>query len=240
MGTGSFGGSGGGGSGRSSIRGIWYYHFENGKPSGRTESGTDAKEEIKNTLRKFSKDYVNSRFGSPLVKSSYEEIFSFSKYLEEENPCEAIATEYGVEDGKGFLPRWIAKIIEDHQEDEPNTNIRDLTRMCLEDFFLNALNNDIKLYLEGNCAEVLAKLNTTVLESTSGYFLGQLIRRILECEYEQQQPEAQTFIQKQSQILADQIIKSFEREFIKKGEFTYRDFFKVVQKKVGWFMKELS
>lgn len=239
MGTGSFGGGGSGGSGYGSDGGIGIYSFEKGKFVSKIAKSDTVKEELQKKLRKFPKDYVKSRFGSRLVQSSYEEIFKLSRYVYEEDPCKALASEYRIDEGEGFFIRWVEKIMDNYQQHEPNTNIRDLVRICLEDFLVNALGDDIDFYLRGTCTQVLAKLNQAVFKSTSGYFLGYMIRRILEREYEQQQPSVQIQIQKQSQILADKIIRSFEQQFLTERQVTHRDFFRIIQKNIDWFVEEL-
>lgn len=240
MGTGSFGGGGSGGSGVGSDGGIGAYRFKNGQFISATVSSDTAKKEIQRKLRGLPTEYIKNQFGSPLVRSSYEEIFKLSRCINDENPCEVLSREYMIDEGERFLFRWVDKIMASYQQHEPNSNVRDLVRICLEDFLVRALDNDIDLYLNGTCVQVLAKLNRSVFRSTSGHFLGNMVWRVLEREYEKQQPQVQVQIQQQSQILANQVIHSFEERFLKKKQVTHRDFFRIVQENIGWFVEELK
>jgi hypothetical protein len=150
-----------------------------------------------------------------------------------------LSREYMIDEGARFLKRWVDEIMAKYQQLEPNSNVRDLVRIYLEDFLIRAVDNDIDLYLEGTCVQVLAKLERSVFSSTSGYFLGNMVWRVLEGEYEKQQTQVEVQIRQQSQILADQLIHSFEERFLEKNKVTYRDFFRIVQENIGWFVEEL-
>ncbi len=240
MGTGSFGGGGGGSSGiGGSSSGIGGYYFKDGKPIFVSIDSATAKKEIRLLLCKIPKDYLEKLFTSPLVRSFYEELFSFSQCTYLKEPCKALATEFKIKEGLNFLIRWVGSIMDKYQKLELNAKFRDIAQICIADILMKALGDDLELYFSGTCAQVLAKIDRRIFKSTSGYFLGNMIWRMLERESERQQLNVRIQIQKESQILADRIIHSFEERFIKSREAHYRDFFCVIKQNFRWFIQEL-
>lgn len=242
MGTGSFGGIGSGGSGRSSrISGEWGlgYLFKNRKLIPADSSSSAARKEIRRILKKIPKNYIEKQFSSPLVLSMYDELFNFSKCMSSKDPCTVLAATYEISDGPGFLLRLVGILIHKYQQSEIDAKVRDLASLCLEDFLIKTLGDDLDLYLKGTCTQVIKKIDQKVFKSISGYFLGNMTRRVLQREYEIKQPDVEFQIQKESQILADKIINSFKKRFIEKGGVSYRDFFHFIKKNFNWFLGEL-
>lgn len=249
VGTGSFGGGGGGGFGGGGSGGSGGYGggsggycFKDGNYVPAVAKPATVKREVQKTLRRLSKyshGYLDGQFGSPLVRSIYEEVFSFRRSTYSEDPCGALAEEYGIQDGPGFLLRWVDALMEKYQDLESDIKVQGTARTCLEDFLVKALGDNLDLYLTGTCSETLARLDPKIFRSTSGYFLGNLVWRVLERECERQQPEVEVQIRRESQVLADRVIASFEERFLRKGSTGYRDLFRVIQENPDWFRKEL-
>src|SRR5438132_14051005 len=104
MGTGSGGGGGGGGSGSGGGGGllsIGGYRFKGHDIVRSAISSSAARKQIQNVFgsRSFTREYVQAQFGSPLVRSVYEELFHFSGCLKLTDPCGAFAKEYGISAG---------------------------------------------------------------------------------------------------------------------------------------------
>lgn len=156
-----------------------------------------------------------------------------------ENPCDMLAKQHNISASSGFLFRLVTALMDKHKGLISSIKAQEMARECIEDFLIRALDNNLELYLYGTCEQVLEKLNRQLFNDTSRYFLGNMIWRVLEREFERHPPEVQTQIQKESQNLADQVIRSFERKFIGRENIHYRDLFRIIHKDIDWFREEL-
>jgi hypothetical protein len=259
MGTGSIGGGGaGGGSGAGSI-GLGEYRFDGATLVSPVMSQDDIRKKVRSKLRSLSKDYVKKQFGSPLVRAVYEELFVFSRcafsttskekvqsqQLDLANSdemvsasCAALCAEYKIDSGRGFLTNWKEMIRTKYEQSEFDQTVWGNVNLCLEDFLLKAVGDDLNLYHYGTCAQVIRGLRQNIFKSTSGYFLGQLIWRVLDRQYPRQDPGIALQLRRASQEVADRVIESFEMRFKGKGV-GYRDLFGIIQSHPDWFREEL-
>jgi hypothetical protein len=111
--------------------------------------------EAKRILSKLFGDYLATQFCSPMVRALYEQLFELSIQVFQNRSWEGIARRYGVNGDTGCLVQWVSAIIAQFQELEPNQNIRDTARVCLEDFLMFAMGNDVDLYVSGSSEDIL-------------------------------------------------------------------------------------
>jgi hypothetical protein len=130
-------------------------------------------------------------------------------------------------------------VIARFQKEEPNKKAREIARFCLEDFLMFALENDYKMFLSGSSKDVIGKLRRKVFDSTSGYFLGFMIRRIVERQREKLTESREKHLREAAQKKADRIVKSFENKFRVKDQITHRDLFRVICENPDWFTEQL-
>ena len=111
--------------------------------------------------------------------------------------------------------------------------------MCLEDFLLKALGNDIDSYLSADGATIVEKLDESIFKSASGYFLGALVWRVLERDAETLPHDNEALLRDVSQKLADRIVYEFEQKFKNVEQVTHRQIFRVFQENPDWLIGEL-
>lgn len=247
MGTGS-GGGGGSGSGGGGVGGgsatSGGYRFEKDKDGRKRIVGITVEEKtvqasIHRKLRKIPTTYLKKQFGSPLARHIFKELCTFSEWIDMESPCTNLADEYRIEDGPGFLVQWVGALMTMFQHEELNSKMRATARMAAEDFLIRALNDDLDLYVLGACADVLPKLDRRIFARTSRYFLGNMIWRVIEREYERQPRNVQQQMQEECLELAKEIVEVFEERFVKEGKATDCDLFDVIEQQMDWFVQAL-
>lgn len=242
MGSGS-GGGGGGGSGGGGGGGSWGgsggYRWQDGKIKSDVTPQSRAEREAKKILRKLPKDYLMKQFGSPMIDSIYEELFELSVHVFQNRSWQGVTERYGIAGGGGCLNDWAGTMISRARESEPNQKVRETALLCLDDFLVLALNNDIDLYVSGSSADVLGRLKQSVFKKTSNNFLGAMIWRVLEREKEKLQTSAEVQLRVVAQNIANRCISAFESKFHAKSQITYRDLFRVIQDNPAWFLEEL-
>ena len=228
----------GGGGGGGGTRG---YSFRRGKGKTSASSETRAQQTVRNSLAKLardSKNYLVGQFCSPMVKRVFEQLFLLPSPVFRDRRWELVARQFGTSSGPGCLHEWVEKLVAEAASEEPNPKIRETARMCLEDFLITALDDDIDVYLSGDGDAVVKKLSEDRFKSTSGYFLGALIWRVLEREVETLPQDKELQLRQTSQVLADRLVHEFERKF-KTGPVTHRQIFRVFQENPDWLIGEL-
>ena len=237
MGSGSYGGGGGGGGGWAGGGGGGGYTFKGGEVVTRAASARAIETAAFETLCKLPKEYFQKQFGSPLIEEAYKKLFDLSVQIFVNHDWAGVARRYGVDDGPGCLVRWVEAVVTESEQAEPDVRVRETALGCLEDFLVVALNYDIDVFYSGTASEVMAKIDEKVFKSTSGYFLGHLIWRILERE-RNATPEAVEFqIKEVAQKTADRIIADFEAKYYAKDQVTHQQLFSVIRSHPDWFRK---
>jgi hypothetical protein len=269
MGSGSYGGSGGGGSGAGWGGGYSGGVGRSGTPSHGVKGANSSKNgeaaiigpvtfdedgnlhfpdqldehvvdvALVHILKRIPREYLEMQFCNQLVRSAYEQLFRLSVEIFQNKSWAGVAKYYGVAEGAECLRRWSSAVIAKYQAEEQNRKAQEVARVCLDDFLMLALDNDYDLFLSGSCNEVLRALNRKIFDSTSGYFLGLMIWRIVEREREGHPERIETYLRKSSQRRADKIIRSFEYKFKDRNQTTYRHLFRVICENFDWFLGEL-
>jgi uncharacterized protein YneF (UPF0154 family) len=240
MGSGSYGGGGSGGSGagvRSAIGSG--YRSKGGKLESSVKSSSATEKAVREICQGLSKEYCSKMFGSQMIRAVYEHLFTLSVEIFQNKSWSGILKRYNVASGTGCLLEWVNAVLEATGNQESNTKIRETVRVTLEDFLMKALDNDVDRYVSGDANSIIGALDQKTFKSTSGYFLGFLIRRVLERELETLPEVTETQITEAAQVLGDKVINSFENKFLGKNQVTYRDFFRIVQENPGWFLEQL-
>lgn len=235
MGSGSFGGGGGG----LGFSGGGGYRFEKGKITGVAQAQTQVQAEVKQILSKLSKEYLHHYFSSPMLRSIYEQLFILSVHVFQNQTWQGVKDEYGVDDGPGCLSQWVDALILKGEEQEPNQKVSETVRMCLDDFLIRALNNDLDMYLNGTGDQIIQNMKQEVFNNISGHFLSGLVWRVLQRDKERLNTESEAQLQDAAHTIAGRIIGSYERKFYAKKQNTWRDLFKVIDQNKEWFVKEL-
>jgi len=246
MGSGSFGGGGGGGGGGSSGGGgggggMRGYSFHGGRGETAASSETKARRTVRDTFAKLSRDsknYLAGQFCSPMVRRVFEQLFLLPSPVFRDQRWELVARQMGTGSGPGCLHEWVEKVVAEAAGEEPNPKVRETARMCLEDFLITSLDDDIDVYLSGDGQAVVKKLKEDVFKSTSGYFLGALVWRVLEREVETLPQDSEIQLRRASQVVADHLVREFESKF-KTGQITHRQIFRVFQENPEWLIGEL-
>jgi hypothetical protein len=243
MGTGS---GGGGGSGSGGVPGGPiggpHYEFEfdeDGFPSLKLEEDEVARVDITEALRKIPRPYLQRQFGNPVIRRFYKDLCTFPEWLDVDDPCQALSEEYGIDDGEGFLVRWVSALMDAYAAEETNVKMRETARMSAEDFLIRALGDNLDLYVKGTCAEVLPELDRRIFDKASESFLGYMILRVLEREYERQPLQLQEQMKQDCDRLADQIVDDFETRYLEQVGLSRCDLFDTVAGKMDWFVKKL-
>ena len=242
MGSGSYGGGGGGGGGTGGTGGNAAgpgYRFKAGKLFSRKKARSTLEKEVHQTIRKLPKEYLMNYFASSLLRGVYEQLFQLSVEIFQNKSWKGVAKNYGVGSGEGCLTDWVDAVVKTFQTSEPNQKVRETVRICLEDFLTRALGNDPDLLLYGSSADVLKKLDQKTFNSTSAFFLGNVIWRLIERERESEPTEVEHNLWGVAEDKANQIVDSFSRKFRGKEQTTYRDLFKIIQQNNDWFLQEL-
>jgi hypothetical protein len=185
------------------------------------------------------REYLEKQFCNPILRSVYEQLFRLSVEIFQNKSWDGVSKYYGVPDGPGCLMRWSNAVIDRCRKDEPNRKAQEIARICLDDFLILALDKDYDLFISGSSKQILSKLNQKVFGSTSGYFLGLLIWRIMERERERLPASTEIRLREASQVRADRIINKFTRDFKDKEQTTYRDLFRVICENLSWFITEM-
>jgi hypothetical protein len=234
MGSGSFGGSGSGGSGGGGGSGVGGYRSEGGKMVSSAPSLSKVEKEVTKIRGKLPKDYVLRMFCSPMIRAVYEFLFEVAVHVFQNRSWKGLDDRFGVPVGPG-MSRWITAVLANYDAGEGDQKVIANARLALEDFFLAALNNDTDLFNSGTAERILSALDKKIFESTSGYFLGFLLWRVIDGELEAPAATTEHHLLTITQKLADRIIHSFESKFYAKGQTTYRDLFEIVQENPEWF-----
>ena len=247
MGSGSGGGGGSGaGAGGGGGGGTWSaagrYEFHGRTAAERQGSENRLQKSVRETFAKLARnrEYVLSQVANPLVEAAYHELFRLKIELVDNKAWTGVRSAFGVEDGPGCLQRWVRAVLAAHQQLSADQRLRAMLRVALDDFLLKALQDDLDAFADGDSKAVMAKLDTRVLKSTSGYFLGFLLGRLLYRETERLAEAAEMDIQGVAQEKADVIIGSFEQKYHDKNQTTYRDLFSVIRQNPDWFIEKLK
>lgn len=212
-GTGSSDGGGGAG-------GSFNYTFSGDGVSPGSDPGLDAAAKyVREKLMQLPKDYVHLQFGNPFLSRVYNDIFFFKTAVVDGNSWNAILGNLGVTAGRGCLRDWVSKVVALREgEDIPQKNkIMETVRMALEDFMLSSLGKQDELFFTGDSANVTAalrnKTNREYFDKIPGFFLRQIIWRVVEREREPLQPAVELRLADACEDKAKAIIVSFERNF---------------------------
>ena len=244
MGTGSGGGSGGGGgSGVGGGRGGGSggigggYYAKNGKVFAKGMTPQEAREVVVKTLSSISQhahQYFERQFGGPLVQAVYNDLFKLSGCLKSNNPTKAVLDAFQMDDGEGFLPNLAGALMAEHSKLERDSRIIDTVKRTLDEFLLEAVDNDADAFLADDCGQAVNRIKPQVFQSLSGYFLGKLLVNVVTKDLTQRSQETETEVRSQCQQLADRIIASFEKKFLSTTT-RHRDLFRVVSEDLAWF-----
>lgn len=235
MGSGSYGGGGGGGGGWAGGGGG--YTFKGGEVVTKAASAKKIEAAAFETLCKLPKEYLLKQFGSPLIEEAYKKLFDLSLQIFVNHDWAGVSSRYGVDDGPGCLVRWVEAVVAESAHAEPDVRVRETALSCLEDFLIVALNYDIDVFYSGTADEVMAKIDEKVFKSTSGYFLGHLIWRILERERNATPESVEFQIKEVAQKTADKIIADFEGKYHGKDQVTHQQLFSIIRSQSDWFRK---
>jgi len=241
MGTGSFGGGGSGGSGKGwGTGGLQGYYFESGKFVSGKITDKEVIDATCGAIHKFSPEYRVKQFSGNVVRKIYHEVFDFVGKLGGDHlDRQQLYNDYKIDLGAGFLVGWITELMRQFDEKfEPDQKIRETVQICVEDFFVRLLGDDLQalmIYQTGTCDQVIAKLDKNVISKRSGYFFGNLIRRILEREFETQPVDVQVRIKQISQQLADHLIENYMRFMERAPQYdhkrNYRNLFEAINER---------
>jgi hypothetical protein len=172
----------------------------------------DVKTSIQKTFRRLPKEYIDGQFGNPLIVASYDELLSLSRHMASDDPVGSLSEAYGIQDKPGFLHQWVSQIFTQHEAIEPNAKFRETARVCIEDFLIGTVGDDIDTYLQGTGTEAAEKIDLTKLKPDNilPTLLAILIWRILEREYGRQRREVIDAVKKEATIMATRIAKATE------------------------------
>lgn len=244
MGSGSFGGGGGGGGGGGITgrpvggSGFGGYRFKLGRFFSSLPGFSKIEKTARRVRKKLPNEYVTKTFGSPAVRSYYEELFDFFRLAFQNKDWRDIAARYKVRPGRGCLLEWVHLIVKQVSPTEHNSKISDSARLAFEDFFVFALGSKSDLYLSGSDREILATLDKTVFEHASEVFLGFFIKRVIEREVEAIVPGAEPQVIKAAKKTSREIVLDFERRFLGAERTSHRDLFRVIQTEPNWFLQQ--
>lgn len=234
MGSGSFGGGGSGGSGGGGS-GVGGYRFQGGKTVSGAPSFAKVEKDVDDIRAKLPKEYALKLFRSSMMEAVYSALFELSVHIFQNRSWGKVTERFEVRGGPGCLFRWVHAVLQQAEADEPNTKFREIAQLALEDFVIRALGSDPDLYMAGSGDQIVAALDKRVFDSTSGFFLGFLLRRMIEREFGAVSENTEQQIGTIAQQLADRIVGSFESKFYAKGQTTHRDLFRVIQENPDWF-----
>jgi hypothetical protein len=241
MGSGRSGAGGGGGGGGTTLNLPTSWSGPVSTRKAVPKSKVDL--EIHRILSRLPKEYLNRQFGSSMTRGIYEQLFSLNIHVFQNRSWAGIADTYGVVGGNGCLRNWASRVANRYEAAEVDQKVRETAQETLQEFLLLALKGDDATYFDGPSDRIISKLNRKTFSSTSGYFLGILIWRILERQGEPLSEDVQVQLQELAQAKADQIIQKFEGKFLHKphGEklITYQDLFLIIQENMPWFIEEL-
>lgn len=241
MGSGRSGAGGGGGGGGVTLA-LPKYSFNLGKP--RKADKDEITQEVNRVVKNLSIDYLKILFGSAMTRSVYEQLFNLSVHIFQNKSWNGIEEIYGVSGEAGCLHKWATAILQRYEADEPNEKIRGIIRSALEDFLIQALNNNEDVYDSGTSDKVMQTLRQKTFTSTSAYFLRGLIWRMLERQDEPLRADVEVKLKDISLDKADAIIRWFDRNFHHKSHgqklITHQDLFLIVQENMSTFIKELK
>jgi len=200
--------------------------------------------EVNRIIKNLRTDYLRKQFGSAMTRGMYERLFNLSVDVFQNKSWSGIKDTYGISGGPGCLRAWAAAVNERYRREEPDQKVQETVRITFEDFLLRALNTDENLYFNGSSPEIMSRLNQNVFKSTSAYFLGIMIWRILERQGESMADEVQIQLKDVAQDKADSIVLSFEKKFLHrkfrdKEQVTHQDLFLIIQENLPWFVDEL-
>jgi hypothetical protein len=121
--------------------------------------------------------------------------------------------------------------------------VRETVQETLQEFLLLALKGDDDMYFNGPSDRIISRLNRKTFSSTSAYFLGILIWRVLERQAEPLPEDVQIQLQEFAQEKADKFIRKFDSKFLHKPRgdklTTHHDLFLIIQENMPWFIEEL-
>jgi len=241
MGSGRSGAGGGGGGGGTTFRlPIFSFgHTATNKPT--TKSKVEA--EVQRVIRNLKKEFLIRLFGSPVTRMTYEHLFTLNVEIFENRGWNGIEKRYGVKGGSQCLYIWATVIAAKYDSEEPDEKVRDTVQVALEDFLVHALNMDADVYRDGTSDKILARLDDRIFKSTSAFFLGHLIWRMLERHGEAMPDDVEIQLVDVAQDKADEIVRGFDNKFHNKvygdKRITHRDLFLIIQENMPWFIEEL-
>ena len=239
MGTGTYGGGGGGTCSVGSSPGG--YAVRGGRIVGQAASADEVRKQARSIFSALSKtkDYLISRCTSPLIQSIYDQLFQLKVEVFQNRSWNGVVRAYGVGAGRGCLAEWVDAVLLALQTQELDQTIREIARVSLEDFLMRALGDDPDLYIDGDADQILNALRVDVFDSASGHFLGALLHEILRREQEGLPPETAVRLEQAAQQTADRVVHAFEGTYYRRSQVTHRDLFRIFSKHPDWLREEL-
>ncbi|MDT5355267.1 MAG: hypothetical protein QOJ56_3799, partial [Mycobacterium sp.] len=145
-------------------------------------------------------DYFVRQFCNPAIQRAYAVAFAVWR-----DP-RALAAASGIDPGPGFLIRLMEHLADSWRITEPDQRLRDTARETLEEFILRAIGDNTAVYIQGNYSEVAAHIDRDVTKSTSGHFIGALLRRLISRERERLPHQPAELLDRAAQQRADELI----------------------------------
>ncbi len=240
MGSGSSGGGGGGGGGGGSGGGGYGGYKYGGGGAKAVSKPMDAqKQAFQGVISKLAQEYLLSYFDNPLVRDAYRNLFLIGVDLNQNKAWDGIKERHGVDGGAGCLRALANKIVDQAGLAGVTSKAKADCRVAVEDFLMRAVGGRLSVFWKGNAADVLKNVDANAFKSTSGYFLGGLINKVMEREEQALPPDAKASLLTMSQSKADEIIHSFESRFKDVNQVSYRRLFDVIHDDPAWFVAQL-
>jgi hypothetical protein len=253
MGTTGGGGSGsgsgvrvgGGGGSSGSSGGAGSYVSSNRKISSKSYNSADIKSEIGRLFKQLfnrALPYMKSMFYNPYLDQVYEELFSFSRLMRDQNSLKLISDRYNLDmEETGFILNLINRLDEKYWNSEVDTRCANAVRQTLEDFLFKAVKDDHYLVVDGTGREVAKVMNDNAdfWKSLSGHFLSTLASAMYEKEIERKGTEATFAFKKEIERRTNHVISSY-KQLNRKGKPNYQDIFKYIGRNWEWFKTEMT
>ncbi|HVI44504.1 MAG TPA: hypothetical protein VM802_06530 [Chitinophaga sp.] len=180
---------------------------------------------------------------NPLLSHVYKSLFALSGAAFLNKDLHNFFSAAAITEGPGCMKKWVEKVMQ--RDLQVNESSKSLIRMSLENFVLKALDNDIRAYFNGDAQMILGKLNQKVFKSTSGYFLGEVIKQLTQKQIAGIDKSGEGIVGMAAQKQADKIVGHFQRQFMGSmhpaangKQITYENLFDIIAYEKDWFKKE--
>lgn len=195
----------------------------------------------KELSRRATTQHFEQQFTNPLLVAVYDDLSLIARQNYFGDPTSDLFAHLQVDPGGGFMPRLAHAIVDAQSPLLNDRRAREIATSSVEGVFCRLIHDDLDKFLVATRVEIADSYDPIAGSSLLGYFLSDLIYRVIVREVlEHLPPEATHLLQGETRRRADRVIDAYRAMGTANSEPRYRDFFRYVSSHPQWMLKEIA